>query len=270
VQASVAWRRPEGALGTLVESARRRVEALRGTSEGGSGPRTAPGFATALRSGSSVALIAEIKRRSPSKGDINPSIDAGERARAYATAGAAALSVLTEPTQFGGSLADLDAAGVAGLPMLRKDFIVDRLQLAEARDHGAAAVLLIAKALAPAHLAELHAEATAMGLDVLVEVHDENELQLAIDGRYPIIGVNNRDLESLVIDDAVGARLVPLIPGETIAIYESGIRSRADVERAATLGADAVLVGTALSSASDPSQGAQNLIAVPRQNRRAS
>jgi indole-3-glycerol phosphate synthase len=227
-------------------------------------------FGAALTGGTTVALIAEIKRRSPSKGDIAPGISARDRALAYAAAGAAALSVLTEPTEFGGALEDLDDAAVAGIPMLRKDFIVDRLQLMEAREHGAAAILLIARALPPAHLADLHAEASEMGLDVLVEVHDEDELRAVVDERYPIVGVNNRDLESLVIDDSVGERLLPMIPSGVVAIYESGIRSREGVERAARLGADAVLVGTALSASADAVLGAQNLIAVPRQQRRAS
>jgi indole-3-glycerol phosphate synthase len=137
-------------------------------------------------------------------------------------------------------------------------------------EHGASAILLIAKALPPGLLSELHAEATEAGLDVLVEVHDESELEVAASNGYPIIGVNNRDLESLVIDDSVGARLVPQIPRTSIAIYESGIKSREGVERAAALGADAVLVGTALSSTTDPTAGAKNLTAVPRQNRRVS
>lgn len=270
MQASVVWRPPKGVLGTLVEAARRRAEALRGA-EGIQRPEvTPPSFAEALRRGGTVALIAEIKRKSPSRGDINPGIDAGDRARAYARAGAAALSVLTEPTQFGGSLTDLDAAAGAGLPMLRKDFIVDRMQVLEASHHGASAVLLIAKAVDPAHLADLHGEASGLGLDVLVEVHDEQELQIALDARYQIIGVNNRDLETLAIDQSTGARLIPMIPAGTIAVYESGISTREDVERAASLGADAILVGTALSSADDPSRGVQNLTSVPRQNRRAS
>jgi indole-3-glycerol phosphate synthase len=258
-------------LGRLLDSAERRVSHLRRDGESRPGRvADAPDFALALSAGATVALIAEIKRRSPSKGDIAPGIDAAERAAAYAQAGAAALSVLTEPNEFGGSLSDLDKAGTAGLPMLRKDFIVDRVQLVEALTHGASAVLLISKALPPSHLAELHAEASELGLDALVEVHDERELEVAAEARYPIIGVNNRDLESLVIDDGVGSRLLPLIPPGIIAVYESGIRSRQDVERAAGLGADAVLVGTALSSSADPTRGAQNLTAVLRQQRRAS
>jgi indole-3-glycerol phosphate synthase len=228
------------------------------------------GFGAALSHGTAVSLIAEIKRRSPSRGDIAPGIDAAHRARMYSAAGASALSVLTEPTQFGGSLSDLDAASASGLPLLRKDFIVDRLQLLEAKVHGASAVLLIVRALPATQLADLHAEAASLSLEVLVEVHDEDEMHQALDAAYPIIGVNNRDLESLEIDESVGERLVPQIPPSAIAVYESGIRSRSGVERAAACGADAVLVGTALSSSTDAETAVRALTGVPRAARHAS
>jgi indole-3-glycerol phosphate synthase len=171
--------------------------------EAGSGPQR-PSFLEALRVGSGVGVIAEIKRRSPSKGSIAPGLGAGEQASAYASGGAAAISVLTEPSQFSGSLADLSAACAADVPLLRKDFIVDRLQLLEAVSHGASAVLLIARAMPPERVAELFADCTALGLDALVETHDEQELESAIAAGYPVIGVNNRDLQSLVIDPGVG------------------------------------------------------------------
>jgi indole-3-glycerol phosphate synthase len=209
-------------------------------------------FAAALAAGRCVAVIAELKRRSPSKGSINEDLDIATRASQYEAAGAAALSVLTEPVRFGGSIDDLRSARTAvRLPLLRKDFIVDRLQLLEARAAGASAVLLIARALPADRRAALAVEAVALGLDVLLEVRSEGELDhaLRIDG--VVIGVNNRNLETLVIDAAVSTRLIPLVPAHRTVVYESGVSGRADVERAAALGADAVLVGSALSSAAD-------------------
>jgi indole-3-glycerol phosphate synthase len=225
-------------------------------------------FAAALRTGNSVGVIAEIKRRSPSKGAIAPGLGAGAQAAAYGQGGAVAISVLTEPAQFGGSLHDLDSAQAGGVPLLRKDFIVDRLQLLEAVVHGASAVLLIAKALPPERLAELYADCLAIGLEALVETHDEHELAMAIAGRFSVVGVNNRDLESLAIDAETGARLIPQIPSGTIAVYESGVQERSDVERAARLGADVVLVGTALSRSTDPAAGVRGLCGVAREARR--
>jgi indole-3-glycerol phosphate synthase len=223
-----------------------------------------PSFAGALR-GVSVAVIAELKRRSPSKGAINETLDIPARAIEYAAVGAAALSVLTEPVRFGGSLDDLDAArSVSTVPLLRKDFIVSRLQLVEARVAGASAVLLIARALTPERRVTLAAEARAIGLDVLLEVRDERELDHALRITHAVIGINNRNLETLAIDDAVSARLLPLVPADRIAVYESGVRSRADVERAAALGADAVLVGSSLSSAADGGAAAAALMGVRR------
>jgi indole-3-glycerol phosphate synthase len=212
-----------------------------------------------------VRVIAEIKRRSPSKGVINEAIVAGARAAAYGEGGAAALSVLTEPSRFGGSLEDLAQVRAAvGLPLLRKDFITDEVQLLEARVHGASAVLLIARALEPGRLAGLARAARATGLECLVEVRDERELERAIAVDAAAIGVNNRDLETLVIDPAVGARLVGRVPVDRIAVYESGIQGVADVERAAAAGADAVLVGSVLSAAADGAAAVRALAAVRR------
>ncbi len=237
---------------------------------------TPPAFADALR-GERVAVIAEIKRASPSKGAIAPGLDAGAQAAAYVAGGAAALSVLTEPTRFGGAIADLDAARTAlaavtsgsRVPLLRKDFIVDRLAIVEARAHGASAVLLIARALPPRVLAELAAEAVALGLDVLAEVRDEWELDAALAADARVIGVNNRNLETLAIDLATGERLVPLIPTDRIAIFESGVVSPAEVARAAAVGADAVLVGSSVSGARDPSEAVAALTREPRRARPA-
>lgn len=223
-----------------------------------------PSFAGALK-GSTVAVIAELKRRSPSKGAINESLDVGARARAYADAGAAALSVLTEPDRFGGSMADMRVARTAVvLPLLRKDFIVDRIQLLEARTDGASAVLLIARALAPARREMLASAAHDLGLEVLLEVRSDRELEHALCIAHAVIGVNNRNLETLVIDAAVSARLLPLVPGDRVAVYESGVSNRADVEHAAALGADAVLVGSVLSSSGDGGAAARSLVGVPR------
>jgi indole-3-glycerol phosphate synthase len=212
----------------------------------------APSFAEALR-GDRLAVIAELKRRSPSKGALDDSLNAASRTRLYSDAGAAALSILTEPARFGGSLSDLrDARAAVTVPLLRKDFITDAIQLFEARAYGASAVLLIARALAPTKLRELATQARALGLTPLIEIRDEFELGEAVAVADAVIGVNNRNLETLEIDQGVGARLVPLVPANRMAVYESGISSREDAERAAALGADAVLVGSALSVAADP------------------
>jgi len=224
-------------------------------------------FAAALR-GAQVRVIAELKRRSPSKGVINDALRADERAAAYASGGAAALSVLTEPTRFGGSLEDLRAVRAAvAVPLLRKDFITAQIQLLEARVAGAAAALLIARALHADELRQLAREARELGLDVLVEVRSEDELATALTVPDAVVGVNNRNLETLAIDDAIGARLLPLIPPARVAVYESGVRSVAEVERAASMGADAVLVGSVLSAAEDPVQAVRALAGVMRRGR---
>jgi indole-3-glycerol phosphate synthase len=224
-------------------------------------------FRDALRR-SDIAVIAELKRRSPSKGELDGSLDAAARAAAYASGGAAALSVLTEPSEFGGSLDDLDAAHRAvTLPLLRKDFIVDEIQLLEARVHGASAVLLIARAHREVRLYALAAAARSVGLDVLLEVRDERELERALGVPGGVIGVNNRNLETLVIDDAVSERLLGLVPSDRVAVYESGVADVEGVRRAAELGADAVLVGSALSVASSPTDAVRRLTGVARRAR---
>jgi indole-3-glycerol phosphate synthase len=227
----------------------------------------APSFKDAL-TGSRLAVIAELKRRSPSKGTLDDSLSATARTQAYVAAGASALSILTEPARFGGSLSDLrEARGAVAVPLLRKDFITDDVQLLEARAFGASAALLIARALAPTRLAELAAAAIDVGLTPLIEIRSEEELADALTVREAVIGVNNRDLETLVIEPEVGARLIPLVPADRVAVYESGVSSRADGERAAALGADAVLVGSALSTASDPSVLLGDLTSLARRRR---
>jgi indole-3-glycerol phosphate synthase len=267
-----AWFFPLGPLGELTAGAELRVRALAGREaeleRSASSAPPAPSFAAALAGGTSVAVIAELKRRSPSKGSINESLDVPARAAEYAAAGAAALSVLTEPERFGGSLDDLRAArNSVHIPLLRKDFIVDRLQLLEARAAGASAILLIARALPPERRVALAADARKLGLDVLLEVRSEAELEHALQIETAVIGVNNRNLETLVIDDSVSARLLQLVPASRTAVYESGVKVRADVERAAFMGADAVLVGSALSAAGNGGSAAAALTGVARRPR---
>jgi indole-3-glycerol phosphate synthase len=266
-----SWQPPSGVLGKILLEARERLGPLR-ASEGeihrralGTPPH--PPFAAALR-GDRLAVIAEIKRRSPSKGPINPSLSPAVQARAYATGGAAAISVLTEPRHFGGALDDLaDARRGADLPLLRKDFIVDVVQVAEARAAGASAVLLIARALAPDHLSELAAAVQSYGLESLVEVRSEDELDRALALPVSVIGVNSRDLETLEIDPGVSARLLPLIPSDRLAVAESGVATGRDAADVAHMGADAVLVGSALSASADPAALVRELASVPRVGR---
>ncbi len=215
-----------------------------------------------------VAIIAEVKRRSPSKGALDESLDAAARTAAYALGGAAAVSILTEPTEFGGSLEDLVAAHAAvSVPLLRKDFIMHEVQLLEARAHGASAALLIVRAHPAARLFALAAAARSVGLEVLLEVRDERELERALGVPGAVIGVNNRNLETLAIDDAVSERLLRLIPADRIAVYESGVRDVEAVRRAAALGADAVLVGSVLSVAPDATAAVRALTGIARSPR---
>ena len=262
---------PEGPLGRLSALARERAALAQGTRRTLErqlvGLDAAPSFIGAL-SRPDVAVIAELKRRSPSKGVLDAALNAASRATVYARGGAAALSILTEPSEFGGSLADLDAArSCVAIPLLRKDFIVDEIQLLEARVTGASAVLLIARALPAGRFVELTHEARSLGLDVLLEVRDERELERALAVPEGVIGVNNRNLESLQLDDAVSERLLRLIPGTRIAVYESGVRDVDGVRRAAALGADAVLVGSSLSVAAAPEAAVRALVGVPRSAR---
>lgn len=208
-------------------------------------------FAGALRA-PGLGVIAEVKRRSPSAGTLSADADAGAMARRYADAGAAAISVLTEPDHFGGALEDLEIVRDAQTaPVLRKDFVVDPYQIVEARAAGADAVLLIVAALGAA-LPDYLGHAAEAGLDALVEVHDEAELRVALDAGAPIVGVNNRNLTDLSIDLAVCEQMLPQIPPATVKVAESGILAGEDAARMAAAGADAVLVGTALMTAENP------------------
>jgi indole-3-glycerol phosphate synthase len=202
-----------------------------------------------------VSIIAEVKRRSPSAGEISAGLDPIAHAEAYARAGAAAISVLTDGPFFGGSLDDLRAvAGRVGVPTIRKDFILDEVQVLEARIAGASAILLIVRALSPARLQELRLCAESHGLEALVEVHDRAELEVALGSGARIIGVNSRNLDDFRIDVAAAWELLATLPADRIAVAESGMATLQDVERAAAAGADAVLIGTALSAASDPGE----------------
>ncbi|MBI1723515.1 MAG: indole-3-glycerol phosphate synthase TrpC [Gemmatimonadetes bacterium] len=252
--------------GILAETAR-RVEARRGERSAwerrAEAARPAPNFAEALRA-PVVAVIAEVKRRSPSAGAIRAEADAVALSLTYAEAGAAAVSVLTEEAHFGGSLDDLSRVSAAiAVPTLRKDFIIDPLQVYEARAAGASAVLLIVRVLSAERLEELARLAREIGLATLVEVHEAAELEAAMAARPTAIGVNARDLDTLAIEPARVESLLALVPSDLAAVAESGLSSRADVERVAAFGADAVLVGSAVAGAPDPGAALRALVGVP-------
>jgi indole-3-glycerol phosphate synthase len=271
VQASPAWDPPAGVLGGIVAEARVRANLLRASETAlraaADAAPAAPEFGAALRA-AMVAVIAEAKRRAPSKGWINAGMSAVAQAEAYERGGAAAISVLTEPDHFGGSANDLvQVRATVRIPVLKKDFHVDPIQLVEAKALGASAALVIVRALSPAALVELANFARMLDLELLVEVRDEEELQRALDAGATVIGINNRNLETLAIDPSTSERLLPLVPRGSIAIAESGVSTVADVERVARCGADAVLVGSAISAAEDAVGAVRALSHVPRENR---
>lgn len=225
----------------------------------GAVPRNRP-FSEALVS-EGISLIAEMKRSSPSKGAIRPDAGVTEIVTAYQDAGASAVSVLTEPKWFGGSLDDLaEARAALELPILRKDFIVDEYQLLEARAYGADAALLIVAALDPENLAHLLRFGFDLGLDLLVEVHDGDEVATAVDAGAEIIGVNNRNLHSLEVDLETSFRLLADVPAGTTVVAESGISHREDVMRLEEAGVDAILVGETLMRYPDPRDGVHMLL----------
>ena len=219
------------------------------------------GFRAALAT-SGVRVIAECKRRSPSRGVLRSEYDPATIARGYVDAGAAAISVLTEPTFFDGALAHLEAVrAVVDVPLLRKDFIVDEYQLLEARVAGADAVLLIVAALDDAALRRLTRDARALGLDVLVEVHDEAELDRASAAGADLIGVNNRNLRTLAVDVDASFRLAARMPAGAIAVAESGLKSGLDVSRLQVAGYRAFLIGERFMSAANPGEALAGLLA---------
>ena len=210
-------------------------------------------------------VVAEVKRSSPSRGVINKGLDLERQVAAYEAGGAAAISILTEPARFGGSNEDLSRARVAvRIPLLKKDFHVETVQILEARALGASAALVIARAVPPSRLEELLSAGNDTGIEILVEVRDERELDLALTLGARLIGVNNRNLETLEIDPDTSLRILPLIPADVVAIAESGVRSVQDVERLARAGANAVLVGTELSASNDPEAAVRALTGVTR------
>ena len=228
------------------------------------------GFAAILRkissAGSRPAVIAELKKASPSKGLIRAAFDPAELARALEAAGAGALSVLTDEPFFQGSLRDLEIASAATtVPCLRKDFMVDTFQVLEARAFGADAILLIVAALSDAQLKTLSAEAYASGLDVLCEVHDGEELDRAVQIGCQLIGVNSRDLRTFAVHPEVQMKLAERIPANAVRVAESGIRSREDIDRLASAGYDAFLIGETLMREADP--GAALMLMLGREAR---
>lgn len=222
-------------------------------------------FARALTTVARPAIIAEFKRSSPSAGAIARDADPGEVAAAYERAGAAALSVLTEPDRFGGSFADLRAARAAtALPVLCKDFVVDGYQVTEAAAEGADAILLIAAALDGSALRDLIVLAHEFGMSAIVEVHDEDELAVAAGAGALIIGANNRDLRTFAVDTATADRLRLAWPPGVISVAESGYRTPRDLERCAAAGFDAVLIGEALMREADPGAALAEFTAMRR------
>jgi indole-3-glycerol phosphate synthase len=217
----------------------------------------------ALRAATGTAVIAEVKRSSPSKGTLAAIEDPAALASEYAAGGATAVSVLTEQRRFGGSLDDLHAVREAvAIPVLRKDFMVDPYQIVEARAWGADLILLIVAALDDTQLVSMREQAEALGMTALVEVHDEEETIRAVASGARVIGVNARNLKTLEVDRSVFARLRPLIPDTAVAVAESGIRDVADVQAYANAGADAVLVGEALVIHGDPAATVAQFAAV--------
>ncbi|HEX5614542.1 MAG TPA: indole-3-glycerol phosphate synthase TrpC [Acidimicrobiia bacterium] len=217
-------------------------------------PPTRPFTAALRRADGHLAVIGELKRRSPSKGELAPDLDPAETAKRYVAGGVAALSVLTDAHFFGGAVADLvDARAACDVPVLRKDFTIDEVQVYESRAIGADAILLIVAALPDDHLlADLHDHALDLGLGVLVEAHDERELDRALAIGPSVVGVNSRDLATFGEDLGVAATLAARVPDATIAVAESAVRSPDDAQRMAHAGYDAVLVGEALVRSDDP------------------
>jgi indole-3-glycerol phosphate synthase len=255
-------------LGTIVAATRTTTAARRDREPlaalekraAGASPRGTM-FEAALGAAGRANVIAECKRRSPSKGVLAPVYDPVTIARQYERGGAAAISVLTEPTFFDGSLEHLTAVrGAVGLPILRKDFIVEDYQLFEARAAGADATLLIVAALAQADLVRLQTRAWELGLAALVEVHDDEELARAIDSGARVIGVNNRNLKTLTVDVEASYRLAARMPAHVVAVSESGLQTRADLERLASAGYRAFLIGERFMTDPDPARALADLI----------
>lgn len=255
-------------LATIIAGTRRSVEAREAAEPRADLERRAsyrsmrPGsFQAALSRPDRINIVAECKRRSPSRGVLRADYDAVAIATGYADAGAAAISVLTEPTFFDGALEHLQAVRAAvDVPVLRKDFIVSEYQLLEARAAGADAVLLIVAALRPIELKVLHDHALQLGLDVLVEVHDATELAIAIDVGARVVGVNNRNLRTLEVDVTASDALIAAMPGDVVAVSESGLKSADDLIRLRNRGYRAFLIGERLMTVENPGAALEELL----------
>ncbi len=262
-----------GILDRIVAAKRREVEALLPTRKvlearaaGAPRPRD---LARALRGERTVALMAEVKRRSPGAGPIRPGLVPGEVATGYQEGGAAAVSVLTDRDYFGGSLADLEEVRAAvDLPVFRKDFILHPLQLLEARGAGADGTLLIVRILLGSELASLHREALALGLTPLVEVHDRPELDRALEAGAGMVGINNRNLQTFRTALEVTLELLEAVPSGVTVVSESGIRTREEVDLLGAAGVHGILVGEAFLRSPDPGRAAAGLVGRPRAGRR--
>ncbi len=269
------WLPPSGTLGELTAASYLRAESVAHREveiqEAALLTAVPPDFFEALsaqHNGGKVGVIAEVKRSSPSKGAIAPMLNAVAQAIAYQNGGAAAISVLTEPDRFGGSLHDLaQVTSAVKIPVLRKDFIVHPVQIWEARLHGASAVLLIVRAIEPNRLRLLAETARKAQLQVLFEVRDEAQLAVAISTGATIVGVNNRNLETLEIDPNNASRLMASIPRHIAAVAESGMNTTADAMPAVAAGADALLIGSALSATTNPRSELEKFASLTRCNR---
>lgn len=252
-------------LARIVETKREeivRTSAHRAALERIAGERrgTQRGFRRAL-AGKPIAIIAEIKKASPSKGTFTEDFDPAAIATLYEGAGAACLSVLTDERYFRGGLRDLEAArNATGLPAIRKDFIIDRVQIAEAAAHGADAILLIAAILDVRTMQSLREYAESLGIDVLVEAHDAEELRAALDSGATLVGVNNRNLHTFAVTLETSLALAPMFPSGVLRVSESGIQSRADVQLLRAAGYSAFLIGERLMKAGDPAAALRELL----------
>jgi indole-3-glycerol phosphate synthase len=256
-----------GLLGRIVASTRarvheqRRVRPLDRLLASAPTPAERRPFAKALTGSGAFKVIAEFKRRSPSRGVLREDLSATRVAQGYEIAGAAALSILTEEEHFGGSMADLQQARTATmLPVLRKDFVVDAYQVWEGWIGGADAILLIVAALSDTELAQMHEAAAEARLDALVEVHDRRELERALAVGARLVGVNNRDLRTLEVRLETSLELAGAIPDDVVAVAESGIRTGADLRRLRDAGFDAFLIGEHLMLAPDPGAALESLL----------
>lgn len=258
-----------GVLERIVKSKRTEVEVLRTvradlSDAAGDAPEPRP-VLEPLRRSANVSVFAEVKRRSPAAGDIDAGLDPAALAAEYGDGGASAISVLTDSRWFGGSLDDmLDVRDACGVPVLRKDFVIDPVQVTEARAFGADLALLIVRILDPVLMRDLRAMIHGMGMTALVEAHDEWEVEAALEAGASLVGVNNRDLAEFRTDLAVTERLAKYVPADVLLVSESGIAGAEDVARVAAAGADAVLVGEALVRSGDRRGMVAAMAGVPR------